>query len=93
MKVLDSMNGILASCGDPIMHFALLIGICFVPKGELCMNNNYDFSLYFLIFSHTLNSLRFIVSSVVMLLLPVMPSSTFSLLNTERLLDFFSSIV
>lgn len=87
MKVLDQMTGMKAAAGDPIIHMGLLIGVLFVPTNQSCNGTEYGLVIKLLVASHLVNALRFLVSSFVVQLMPLMPKKKFIMYFVEKVLD------
>ena len=71
------------------MHIGLLAGIIFLPMNQSCFGQDYGGALAFLTFSHSLNGLRFIIQTINIVLVPLLPSHNFNLYFIEKVVDFF----
>lgn len=93
MKVFDQMQGVKTAAGDPIMHIGLFFGILFVPIDQSCSGMTYSVCMKLLIISHFVNASRFLISVIMVQMVPLFPSLGFVLYFLERIFDFVGVIM
>lgn len=76
-----------AATGDPIIHLGLFIGILFVPNNQMCNGLSYGGAITLLCVSHAFNALRFVMSTINVQIMPIMPKGQFKLYFFERSAD------
>lgn len=87
------MQGVKTAAGDPIMHLGLFIGILFVPIDEQCSGMSYQICMQLLIVSHFVNASRFLISVVMVQMVPLFPQLGFILYFLEKSFDFVGVVV
>jgi hypothetical protein len=68
------MTGLRVSTGEPVIHFALLIGIMFIDRSQKCDQSNFENLMNLLLAAHVFNAFRIVLNSILVQVRAIYPN-------------------